>query len=147
MSSELSSHHSIVLDSEPTAIVGACKKILSELTANDFGQEDVFAVHLAVQEAFVNALKHGNKMDSSKKVRIDYCVSCDKVDISMTDEGPGFEPEEVPDPRCGENIYKANGRGLLLMRSYMDMVEYNEQGNCVHLVRYREKPKLAGTGQ
>ncbi len=147
MASELSSHHSIVLDSEPSAIVGAFKEILSELSANAFGQEDVFAVHLAVQEAFVNALKHGNKMDISKKVRIDYCVSREKVDISMTDEGTGFDPEEVPDPRCGENIYKANGRGLLLMRSYMDMVEYNDCGNCIHLVRYKEKPKLAGTGQ
>jgi serine/threonine-protein kinase RsbW len=147
MASELSSHHSIVIESNPTAIVGACKEILSELTAKAFSQEDVFAVHLAVQEAFINALKHGNKMDSTKKVRIDYCVSSDKVDISMTDEGCGFEPEDVPDPRCGENIYKANGRGLLLMRSYMDMVEYNDCGNCVHLVRYREKPKLAGTGQ
>ena len=147
MTSELSKHHSIELESTPTAIVGAFKEILSELTAKDFGQEDVFAVHLAVQEAFVNALKHGNKMDSSKKVRIDYCISRDKVDISMTDEGCGFDPEEVPDPRCGENIYKANGRGLLLMRSYMDMVEYNDCGNCIHLVRYKEKPKLAGTGQ
>ena len=147
MTSELSKHNSIELESTPTAIVGAFTEILSELTAKDFGQEDVFAVHLAVQEAFVNALKHGNKMDSSKKVRINYCISRDKVDISMTDEGCGFDPEEVPDPRCGENIYKANGRGLLLMRSYMDMVEYNESGNCVHLVRSKEKPRFAGAEQ
>ncbi len=147
MSSELSGHHSIVLESNPTAIVGACKEILSELTAKSFSQEDVFAVHLAIQEAFVNALKHGNKMDSSKKVRIDYCVSSEKVDISMTDEGLGFDPDDVPDPRCGENIYKANGRGLLLMRSYMDMVEYNDCGNCIHLVRDKEKPRFAGAEQ
>jgi len=142
MASERSGQRSIVLESVPDAIVGACKQLLSDLQANDFSQEDVFAVHLAVQEAFVNALKHGNKMDSTKKVKIDYCITPDKVDISLTDEGVGFEPDHVPDPRCGENIYKANGRGLLLMRCYMDTVEYSDRGNCVHLVRYREKPIL-----
>ena len=66
MASETSGHRSIVLESVPDAIVGACKQILSDLRANNFSEEDVFAVHLAVQEAFVNALKHGNKMDSTK---------------------------------------------------------------------------------
>ncbi|MHC4482106.1 MAG: ATP-binding protein, partial [Planctomycetota bacterium] len=57
----------------------------------------------------------------------------------------GFEPEKVPDPRSGENLYKAEGRGLFLMRSYMDEVSYNEHGNCVRMVRYKEKPRLAET--
>jgi len=147
MASETSGHRTIVLESVPEAIVGACKEILSDLRSQNFSEEDIFAVHLAVQEAFVNAMKHGNRMDSSKKVKIDYCITDDKVDISLTDEGAGFDPEGVPDPRCGENIYKANGRGLLLMRCYMDMVEYSDRGNCVHLVRYREKPRLGRAGQ
>ena len=147
MTSQRSGHHSIVLESVPDAIAGACKQILSDLQANNFSEEDVFAVRLAVQEAFCNAMKHGNKMDSSKKIKIDYCITPDKVDISLTDEGFGFDPEHVPDPRCGENIYKANGRGVLLMRCYMDTVEYNDRGNCVHLVRYREKPSLGQSEQ
>jgi serine/threonine-protein kinase RsbW len=111
---------------------------LDELQSRSFDQEDIFAVHLALEEAFVNAVKHGNRMDAAKKVRIDYCVAPDKVDISITDEGEGFDPARVPDPRCGENIYKTSGRGLLLIRSYMDVAEYNERGNSLHMVKYRK---------
>ena len=57
----------------------------------------------------------------------------------MMDEGDGFDPNDVPDPRCGENLYKIDGRGLFLIRSYMDVVEFNEPGNQVHMVRYKEK--------
>ena len=57
----------------------------------------------------------------------------------MTDEGDGFDPQAVPDPRYGENLYKIKGRGLLLMRSYMDAVEFNERGNRVRMIRYKNK--------
>jgi len=129
----------------PSTITEVCKQILSELEANNFSEEDIFAVHLALQEAFLNALRHGNKMDAGKEVKIDYLVDSDRIEISMTDEGNGFDPESVPDPRLGENIYKIEGRGLLLMRSYMDVVKFNEPGNCVHMVRYKEKPQLSET--
>ena len=133
---------SVVIESTPSAIVGVCRRLLSELEANNFSQEDIFAIHLALEEAFLNALKHGNKMDPDKEIKIDYSVSLDEVGISMLDEGEGFEPESVPDPRCGENLYKNEGRGLFLMRSYMDVVEFNGRGNRVHMVRYRERPRL-----
>lgn len=133
---------SISITSVTPSILGVCSELLSELKANAFSEEDIFAVHLAVQEAFLNAIKHGNGMDVSKKVKIDYLVGPDRVEISMSDEGKGFDPEGVPDPRLGENLYKIEGRGLLLMRSYMDEVRFNRRGNCVHMVRYKEKPPL-----
>jgi serine/threonine-protein kinase RsbW len=136
---------SIVVESVPSAIVGVCKRVLSELEANDFGQEDIFAVHLALEEAFLNSLAHGNKMDANKEIKIDYLVDLDKVEISLTDEGGGFNPESVPDPRSGENLYKSEGRGLFLIRSYMDVVRFNERGNCVQMIRYKEKPPLPKT--
>jgi len=136
------SHRSEVVESKSVAIVRTCKRILTKLEANNFSQEDIFAVHLALEEAFLNAIKHGNKLDPNKEVKIDYSVSLDKVEISMTDEGQGFNPSVVPDPRCGENLYKSQGRGLLLMRSYMDVVEFNERGNCVRMVRYKKKPHI-----
>jgi serine/threonine-protein kinase RsbW len=98
-----------------------------------------------MEEAFINAIKHGNKMDAKKEVKIDYSVSSDKVEILMTDLGDGFDPDSVPDPRRGENLYKTEGRGLLLMRSYMDVIEFNERGNRVRMVRYKEKPRLTKT--
>ena len=81
-------------------------------------------------------------MDPTKKVKIDYSVSSEKVEITITDEGEGFEPEAVEDPRLGKGLYEPGGRGLLLMNSYMDIVQYNEDGNSVHMVRYKEKPHL-----
>jgi serine/threonine-protein kinase RsbW len=105
-----------------------------------FGQDDVFAVHLAIEEAFLNAVKHGNKMDPLKTVTVHFLVDEEKVDIRLTDEGEGFKPENVPDPRVGENLYRPEGRGLLLINAYMHVVEYNAQGNGLHLVRYKDTP-------
>lgn len=133
---------SIVVKSKPFAIVGVCEQILSKLEANGFDKDDIFAVHLALEEAFLNAVKHGNKMDPTKEVKIDYSVGLDKIEISMMDEGDGFEPASVADPRYGEGLYKPGGRGLLLMNSYMDMVKFNEKGNSLYMVRYKEKPHL-----
>ena len=143
MVSKATINYSMVVESRPSAIVEVYRQILSELESNSFSKEDIFAVHLALEESFSNAIMHGNKMDPSKKVKIDYSVSTDKIEIIITDQGNGFDPEATPDPRIGENLYKPEGRGLLLIRSYMDVVEFNEQGNTVNMVRYKEKPPLA----
>jgi len=133
---------SIVVKSRPSAVEKVCKQILSKLKAKGYDKDDIFAVHLALEEAFLNAIKHGNKMDPAKEVKIEYSVGLDKIEISITDQGEGFEPATVVDPRHGESLYKPEGRGLLLMNSYMDMVKFNERGNSVYMVRYKEKPRL-----
>ena len=130
---------SMTVESMPSAIEGVCNRILPELESNAYGPEDVFAVHLALEEAFLNALKHGNKMDPEKGIKIDYLVGADRVEISLTDEGNGFDAASVPDPRCGENLYRTAGRGVFLMRSYMDVVEFSERGNTVRMVRYKDR--------
>ena len=143
MTSEASINCSIVVDSKSSAVVEVCREILAKLKEHNFDKDDIFAVHLTLEEAFLNAVKHGNKNDPTKKVKIDYSVSSEKVEITMTDEGTGFEPESVDDPRFGEGLYEPGGRGLLLMNSYMDIVKYNEYGNSVYMVRYKEKPPLS----
>jgi serine/threonine-protein kinase RsbW len=142
MASEAPISCSIVVESKPSAVVEVCKQILPRLEANSFGKDDIFAVHLTLEEAFLNAVKHGNKMDPTKKVKVDYSVDSDKVEICITDEGNGFQPDAVADPRFGEGLYEPGGRGLLLMNSYMDTVKYNERGNSVYMLRYKEKPHL-----
>lgn len=131
--------HSLTVQGVPSAVVEVCKTLLSELETYSFSAEDIFAIHLAFEEAFANAIKHGNKMDPSKVVKIDYAVTPDKVEISITDQGPGFNPQDIPDPRCDGNIYKTGGRGLFLIRSYMDVVDFNSQGNCLHMVKFKGK--------
>lgn len=140
MASEAPIQCSIVVKSEPSALGEPCRQILSAMKEKGFGQDDVFAVHLAVEEAFLNAVKHGNKMDPLKTVTVDYLVDSGRVDIRLTDEGEGFKPESIPDPRIGENLYRPEGRGLLLINAYMHVVEYNGQGNGLHLVRYKDTP-------
>jgi serine/threonine-protein kinase RsbW len=138
MAAKRPAKQSFLVESLPTAVNGVCKKMLEELIASSFTKDDVFCVHLAVQEAFINAALHGNNMEPDKKVKIEYSVTPDMVEISMSDQGGGFNPDEVPDPRHPENLYKPQGRGLLLMRSYMDLVEFNKLGNSVRMVKYKE---------
>lgn len=126
---------SIKIKSQASELESVCHEILTEAASNSFTEEDVFAIHLALEEAFINAVKHGNKNDSNKKIGIDYSISDDKFEITVSDEGEGFQPEGVADPRSDENLCKSSGRGLLLIRSYMDKVEYSKKGNAIIMVK------------
>ena len=81
---------------------------------------------LAVTEATTNAIIHANKCDPEKKVTIDVDVGESKLVVKVKDEGEGFDPEEIPDPTEPENLLKDHGRGVYLMRVYMDKLEYNK---------------------
>jgi serine/threonine-protein kinase RsbW len=107
------------------------------LQANRFTEHDIFAIRLALEEALVNAIKHGNQMDPGKRVFVCYQVSPDRFDVRITDEGPGFNPEDVPDPTEPENIEKPCGRGLLLIRGFMTSVQYHGRGNIVTMSKVR----------
>jgi len=142
MTSNASTNCSMVIESKPSAVANVCEQILSGLKDNSFDKDDIFAIHLTLEEAFNNAVKHGNKMDPAKKVAIHYSIDSEKIEISITDEGNGFKPDSIADPRWGEGLLKPGGRGLLLMNSYMDVVKFNERGNSVFMVRYKERPHL-----
>jgi len=116
-----------------------CKMLIDLLESSEFQSDNYFAVQLAIEEAIVNAVKHGNHSNPSKKVTLSYSVSKEKLDIVISDEGEGFNPSAVPDPREDSNLCKTSGRGVFLMKSYMDFVEYNEQGNSVHMIKYSNK--------
>jgi serine/threonine-protein kinase RsbW len=134
-------HRTVVIQSSPDLVHKLCIDILGDVQRNDFSHDDVFGIHLAIEEAMINALKHGNNQDPLKQIIVEYSVTPDTFDISIVDEGCGFKPDTVPDPRCPENLYKATGRGMLLMRAYMDSVEYNETGNRVHMIKHAAKLK------
>ena len=102
-----------------------------------------FAVRLALDEAMANAIHHGNSDDPNKHVTVEYSVTRQRIQISVTDEGNGFDPNAVPDPTLHENICKPNGRGLMLMHAYMTKVQYNSRGNSVTLVIQPNQQLLA----
>ncbi len=107
---------------------------------NDFGDEVLFAVDMAVRESVANAVKHGNKLDETKQVEITFENSTAGLKITVRDFGEGFAVEEIPDPTNPENLLKANGRGILFMRSFMDEVEWfnhAEGGMIVKMLKKR----------
>jgi serine/threonine-protein kinase RsbW len=114
--------------------------IESALQAHRFGESDLFAVKLAVEEALVNAIKHGNQMDPAKCVRVWYCVAGDKFEIRITDEGPGFNPADLPDPTDDWNLEKPCGRGVLLIRSFMTSVDFVGRGNEILMSKVKSDP-------
>jgi len=112
-------------------------EIRDALQANRFGDRDQFSVELALEEALVNAIKHGNQLDPAKRVFVRYEVTADKFDIRIEDEGPGFNPGDVPDPTAPENLERPCGRGLLLIRNFMTDVQYQGRGNVVTMTKLR----------
>jgi serine/threonine-protein kinase RsbW len=92
---------------------------------------------VALDEAFVNAVKHGNKFDANKLVRITADVSPEEARFTIEDEGDGFNVAEIPDPLDPQNLFKASGRGVLFIYNIMDEVKYNERGNRLTMVKKR----------
>jgi serine/threonine-protein kinase RsbW len=93
---------------------------------------------IALDEAFVNAVKHGNKNDPTKLVRVGAELSPKEACFTIEDEGEGFDVQTIPDPRDPANLFKSSGRGVLLIYNIMDEVEYNAQGNRVKMVKRPE---------
>lgn len=138
-------HKSWTLKSTEAEVKNVTCEVLRALRDNNFHDDMTFAVHLSLEEAFVNAIRHGNHDDPTKTISVDCLITPDKFDISIADEGYGFDPQGIPDPRCNSNLYKSSGRGVLLIQSYMDVVEYNSRGNCIHMVKYRTSPSELNT--
>jgi serine/threonine-protein kinase RsbW len=95
---------------------------------------------VALDEAFVNAVKHGNKNDPNKLLKITAELSPTEASFTVEDEGEGFDIGEIPDPCDPANLFRTSGRGVLLIYNIMDEVEYNAQGNRVKMVKRPDGP-------
>jgi serine/threonine-protein kinase RsbW len=134
----------VVIPSDPAVARQLQDDIERALHARQFAERDVFCIKLALEEALVNAIKHGNQADRAKHVHITYRISADRFDVQIRDEGPGFNPDDVPDPLDVENLERPCGRGLLLMRHYMTDVVFHKPGNAVSMSKVRSDPSLNG---
>ena len=114
-------------------------QILAKACIAGFNETDMFAIRLCLEEALTNAVRHGNRGDSSKKVTVKYLLEDTLLEIFIEDQGKGFDPGRVPDPRAEENITQPGGRGLLLMKAYMDEIDYLGSGNIVHLIKKKSE--------
>lgn len=114
------------------------QKVMEEVDKRNYCDAARFAIQLALEEAIVNAIKHGNHLDPAKKVTIEANVTDEKALLSVEDEGPGFQRGDVPDPRAPENLLKPSGRGILLIESYMHQVSWSNHGRRLTMCRRNE---------
>ena len=128
-SSHLDGSFACSIASDPSEVKRIQDHIEAQLRLRSFDDHDIFSIRLALEEALVNAIKHGNQLDRTKKVHIECSIGADWVEVGVVDEGPGFDPNDVPDPLCDENLERPCGRGLLLIRHYMTEVVYHPPGN------------------
>jgi serine/threonine-protein kinase RsbW len=120
--------------------------IENQLRENKYEDKEIFGIRLALEEAIVNAIKHGNQLDNGKKVYVRFRVLPDRFDVGIIDEGHGYDPGDIPDPLADENLERPSGRGLLLMRHYMTEVTVHPPGNRLTMSKVRETVSLNGDG-
>jgi len=127
---------------EIPSTLGDAKKpeavILDEVRRCGYSQDAAFAIKLALEEAMINAVKHGNGNDRHKRVTVRYCVTPEQTVILVRDQGEGFTPECVPDPTRPDRLPLPNGRGIMLMRAYMTDLYYRAGGTEVCLIKRNE---------
>lgn len=123
------------LSSQISEVCRLADKIVNKLRENYWDEDISDQIFVALDEALVNAVQHGNHQLPWKKVFVRCRISADLVQIEITDEGEGFDPEKVADPTTADQIHKKSGRGIHLMRHFMDKVEYSFQGTRVYMER------------
>jgi serine/threonine-protein kinase RsbW len=119
--------------------VDSAEQAASRMAAEaGFGDEEVMQISMAVREAAVNAVLHGNAYDPGKKVNLEFERTERDLVITIRDQGKGLDPAKIPDPLAPENLLKTSGRGIFLIRSFMDEVQIHptHSGTEIKLVKH-----------
>jgi len=109
-----------------------------------FSDDTALWISMAVREAVINAIKHGNKCDHHKRVDIQYAMNTESLTVDVTDQGDGFDLSSVPNPLDPENLLKPTGRGIFYMKAFMDKVEYSTRpggGTTVRLTKWKQRER------
>jgi serine/threonine-protein kinase RsbW len=126
-------------------LVEIVERVARSLTAKiGFDEDDSSWIELAIREALVNAIKHGNQYLAHKPVDVEFLVERDAMGIHVRDRGQGFDPTLLPDPLAAENLLKPSSRGIFLIRTLMDEVQYSAhpEGGCVvRMKKYKPASK------
>ena len=118
-------------------------QLISALEGAGWVGRDVFHVQMAMEEAVVNAIEHGNRREVAKQVHVLFLVYQDRVEMTITDQGDGFDHRTVADPTEEDRIDQPRGRGVMLIRELMSEARYNDKGNSVWMLKRRSIEALA----
>lgn len=129
----------VAIESIPNKGCDLITQIIAKVSEMGWDDGDIFKIHMALEEAIMNAIKHGNELDASKEVSVDVTVEQDWFYADIKDEGQGFEREDVPDPTLEQNLLKESGRGLMLIEKFMSSVEYVGCGNRVKMSKKKSE--------
>ena len=121
----------LVLESEMNSISQVEKLIDAQAQMLNIDDEVYGKYMLSVVECVNNAIVHGNKMDKNKKVTMHYHISNTKIEVTVSDEGDGFDPDSLPDPTAEENLERDCGRGIFLMRHLSYELEFANNGRTI----------------
>ncbi|MDR1052679.1 MAG: ATP-binding protein [Planctomycetaceae bacterium] len=113
------------------------KQVMEQIETAEWSTKEKFAIEMALEEALANAVEHGNEKDPNKKVHFACNLNDDLISVRIEDEGPGFDPDAVPDPTDIEHIMDATGRGVLLIRNFVTRAKWNEKGNIIEFEKER----------
>jgi len=133
-----------VLDSTLESVDAAEKLVLQAATEMGFDEDKQYQIGLAVRESVVNAVVHGNCYNDLKKVRLSVSKAEDRLVVLVADEGEGFDVSDVPDPLSPDQLMNRSGRGILLIRSFVDEFEIRPRapsGTEFKLVKYLKADK------
>ncbi len=135
-------HDSLWVQNDRAIIDSIQDRVIDAADSLGYDTNAQFALRLALEEAIVNAFKHGHKgLPGDTPVHFEFEVSPKRIYVIVEDQGPGFTPKAVPDPTLDENLERPSGRGLVLMRAYMTRIEHNAQGNRVEMELIRPESR------
>lgn len=129
----------LVLPSHIDAVADAAAALTDFARNCGIGDEAGFGIEMAVREAVTNAMVHGNQEDEAKSVEVVFNCYEHELEVEIRDQGAGFDPGSVPDPTDPANLLKTSGRGIFLMRSFMDEVEWVNRPEGGTVVRMKKK--------
>lgn len=141
--SEMESSRNYVVEGDLEEVYKVEQEIIEDLERQGYDDNALFSIRLALDEALINALKHGNRGDPGRMLKIDYQADRNRVVISVEDEGEGFDHRHVIDPTEKEHLRRTHGRGIFLIRKFTHGVEFNDKGNRVTF-RYNKQPSRTG---
>ncbi len=133
-------HETIIkaLPSSLSAYQDFVQEILDQLRALGWESSHLFGIHMALEESISNAIRHGNRLDSQKQVHVECQLSAERFWAAIRDEGAGYTPAVIPDCCSPENLEAPGGRGLALIRAYMNSVELSQNGSCLTMEKLRD---------